>query len=167
MKCPTVYRPEFQREGVLHAIEGLASRKLIHSKSKATEASAADPSEPVHTPKRTTAMEPQDAITVRARVIRFKHLSGHAEGKDDHVAARLRSLAETLGLRASSVEELSSAVKEVSRLISGTLRDVSSFEMRQSGMVEALLTFVSSSDYEGMLYISQWMLRPNQQYSIS
>ena len=151
MKGSALYRPEFQREGVLHAIDGLASRKLVHSKSKSESSTAGESTaEAASTPKKSsTPVDPQDIVTIRARVIRLKYLSGQMEEDDDHVAARLRTLAETLALRESDAMVLQNCVNEVAQLLSGSVRDISSFEIRQSGMVEALLEFVSRSNYDG------------------
>jgi E3 ubiquitin-protein ligase TRIP12 len=154
MKCSSSYRPEFQREGVLRAIDSLASRKLIHSKSKSETSTTETTTEAAPLKRSSVPADPQDVVTIRARVIRLKYLSGHMEGEDDHVASRLRTLAETLALRTNEADVLKSSVEEASQLLSGSMRDISSFEIRQSGMVETLLVFVSRSDYEGKDYPS-------------
>jgi E3 ubiquitin-protein ligase TRIP12 len=114
-KVPAEYMPTFRREGVFHEIETLAARAVASSKSKDKEkdkdvSDVPSPADSVilatqaSTPGGSAAMipgfkklsslslEPDDAITLRARVIRFKHLLGNDHVDGDSAFDTLRRL---------------------------------------------------------------------------
>ncbi len=106
-KAASEYKPSFRREGVLHEIELLSSRALpLKAKEKEADAPAQieQPDVPVavavaaggSASKRMHLLDPEDAYTLRARVIRFKFLSNDAQSEGDSTFESLRHLVETL-----------------------------------------------------------------------
>ncbi|TDL21828.1 hypothetical protein BD410DRAFT_771174 [Rickenella mellea] len=174
-KAAAEYRPSFRREGVLHEIETLASRSLPpkakekdkdkESKDKDADASpsggdqsdAAPP--PVDslpgTSKRShahaAAIDPEDAYTLRARVIRFKYLTVTGDGaqnEGDSTFASLRALVESLGREGAGEEEMRGALRDMSVLFKSAHSSVSSFELLQSGLVDGLLGFATGDRHD-------------------
>lgn len=171
IKLPAEYKPAFKREGVFHEIEALAARTLNSSKSKEKEkekdkdkdasegASPADAGTPAYVPSvaslafapgykklSSLAIDPDDAITIRARVIKFKYLSGDDAEADDDLAAQLGRLVARLGLKDAEEKDLIPALVELASLFASPHTSVSSFELLQSGVVDGLLAFISDSD---------------------
>lgn len=169
-KVPTEYKPAFRREGVFHEADILASRTITSTRSKDKGADK-EPSEapsPADTGvaaampisisvissapyKKLTSltMEPDDAITLRARVIRFKHLGADDSAGSDDLFAKLRRLVERITDNAVSEKELSSALGELATLFGSQHTSVSSFELLQSGVIDGLLQFFSSTERTG------------------
>lgn len=104
------YRPVFRREGIFHEIDTLASRTLISPKSKEKDKDKEVPETPspaesalsTHIPASLISsmpgfkklsqlsIDPDDAITLRARVIRLKHSTDSVQsGLDDVFASSL------------------------------------------------------------------------------
>ncbi|KAG7439758.1 uncharacterized protein BT62DRAFT_998118 [Guyanagaster necrorhizus] len=170
-KVPSLYMPTFKREGVYHEIEGLATRTVISSKIKdkgdkdkeSSETSTPpDMSSAATTPAPTIpgfkkltslSMDPDDAITLRARVIKFKHLSGDDQGDSDVGFDTLRRLVERISSRTSSEKELTEALWELADLFSSPHTSVSSFELLQSGVVDTLLSFATET--EGLVSLAR------------
>ncbi|CAE6417906.1 unnamed protein product [Rhizoctonia solani] len=171
VKAPNVYKPALRREGVLHEIEVLTERPLTtkakeKSESSKSEAAKQDAknegSSPVPEPaserdesprpvipisvKRSssTILDPQDAITLRAKVVRFKYLSGAEENGTDPVFERLRGLLGTLRDPGAAEAELKDALKAVASMF-GTSggASISSYELLKSGLVDGLLQFTT------------------------
>ncbi|KAI0287813.1 hypothetical protein BC826DRAFT_1093244 [Russula brevipes] len=159
-KVPEEYRPAFRREGVFHEVELLADRTLTSSKKKGghndkdkdkdlSDASSAPdlpPPPPISVSPAIVAgipgfkklsslsVEPEDAVTLRGRVIRFRYLTGKESTDADNVFAILRRL-----------KEVNSALKELAMLFTSTHTSVSSFELLQSGVIDGLLQFATES----------------------
>jgi E3 ubiquitin-protein ligase TRIP12 len=176
-KVPTDYMPAFRREGVFHEIETIAAR-LLFSKVKDKDAhkdgrddkdssapQTPEPSSPPHPPSApfatstpgykklaSLALEPEDAITLRARVIRFRYLTG-GDQLDDGLYSTMQELVEKLSSATASEKDLLDALKELANLFSSPDTSVSSFELLQSGVVDALLEFTTR---EGRLGIAIW-----------
>jgi len=93
-------------------------------------------------------IDPQDAITLRARVIRFKYLSGTVE-LEDAVFAQLRSLVAKISDVEASEDILRSGLREIAALFSSPNTSVSSFELLQSGLVDGLLEFATVKERNG------------------
>ena len=179
-KVPTEYKPVFRREGVFHEIDALASRSITASRSKDKEKNDKEISEapsPADTGIPTTigvpisvitsipgymklssfSVEPDDAITVRARVIRFKHLATDDSAGSDDVFAVLRRLVERITDLATTEKELATALGELAALFGSQHTSVSSFELLQSGVIDGLLQFFADTDRAGKrlpLYVS-------------
>ncbi|KAH9172968.1 hypothetical protein EDB89DRAFT_1961917 [Lactarius sanguifluus] len=157
-KIPEEYRPAFRREGVFHEVELLADRTLISSKKKGnnndkekdkdlSDASSAPdlPPPPIPVSPAVAAgipgfkklsslsLDPEDAVTLRARVIRFRYLTGRESNDADNVFATLRRL----------VEQVGNALKELATLFTSAHTSVSSFELLQSGVIDGLLQFAT------------------------
>ncbi|TBU40976.1 hypothetical protein BD309DRAFT_1082383 [Dichomitus squalens] len=169
-KVPTEYKPVFRREGVFHEIEALASRTITSYKSKdkdkntdkdISEApSPGDTGIPTSVPipiavitsipgyKKLSSLsiEPDDAITLRARVIRFKYLASDDSTGTDDVSANLRKLVERITDAAASEKDLATALGELAALFSSQHTSVSSFELLQSGVIDGLLDFFADSE---------------------
>ncbi|CAE6532501.1 unnamed protein product [Rhizoctonia solani] len=173
MKVPNIYKPALRREGVLHEIEVLTERPLT-TKAKEpkegskTEAAKQEPktegSSPAPEPaserdesprpvipisvKRSSSavLDPQDAITLRAKVVRFKYLSGAEESAVDPVFERLRGLLGTLRDPGAAEAELKDGLKSVAAMFgtSGGV-SISSYELLKSGLVDGLLQFTTDS----------------------
>ncbi|KAI0924248.1 hypothetical protein AcW2_005179 [Taiwanofungus camphoratus] len=166
-KVPAEYKPVFRREGVFHEIETLASRNITSSKSKEKDkdkdsdaSSPAEPAIPAHVPisaalaatipgfkkLSSLALDPDDAITLRARVIRFKYLTGDDEADSDDVFATLRRLVEHISDQSASEKDLNTALSELAGLFASPHTSVSSFELLQSGVVDGLLQLVTGEE---------------------
>ncbi|KAH9004468.1 hypothetical protein EDB86DRAFT_2883363 [Lactarius hatsudake] len=167
-KIPEEYRPAFRREGVFHEVELLADRTLISSKKKGnnndkekdkdlSDASSAPdlPPPPIPVSPAVAAgipgfkklsslsLDPEDAVTLRARVIRFRYLTGRESNDADNVFATLRRLVERISDSSASEKEVGNALKELATLFTSAHTSVSSFELLQSGVIDGLLQFAT------------------------
>lgn len=172
-KVPAEYKPVFRREGVFHEIDSLASRTITSSRSKdkdkntdkeTSEApSPADTGVPTSVPipisvitsipgyKKLSSLsiEPDDAITLRARVIRFKHLATDDSAGNDDLFANLQKLVERITDASASEKDLTSALGELAALFGSQHSSVSSFELLQSGVIDGLLQYFAESGQTG------------------
>lgn len=168
IKVPESYKPTFRREGVLHEIETLVQRTLTTSKSKekekdkdkdkeSSESSTPDPpTAPVQSSSAHTipgfkklsslALDPDDAITLRARVIRFKYLAGDEQRDGDKHFEALRRIVERISVRDATEKDLQKALRELADLFTSSHTSVSSFELLQTGVVDGLLQFTTDED---------------------
>lgn len=171
IKLPMEYKPAFRREGVLHELESLSTRTLISSKSKDKDKdkdkdapenvtppdpiamiNAFPPSALVPIPgykKSSLAMEPDDAITLRARVIKFKHLSGEESAEGDDLSKTLQRLVKCITTNDTLEKDLTPALVELASLFASPHTSVSSFELLQSGVVDGLLHFITDTERAG------------------
>jgi E3 ubiquitin-protein ligase TRIP12 len=174
-KVPADYSPAFRREGVFHEIDTIAARPLVAKhKDKDKDArpdtqddkdvSTSQTPEPFNPPSTTSApfftstpgykklsslaIEPEDAITLRARVIRFRHISSGNE-LDDSLCDTLHKLVERLSDPIASENDLIDILKELANLFSSPRTSISSFELLQSGVVDSLLSFTTDEGYSG------------------
>lgn len=105
------------------------------------------------------SLDPEDAVTLRARVIRFKYLAGKENKDGDDAFSVLRKLVERIGEDSRDKDivmggtgggerekELMSALKELASLFASANDSVSSFELLQSGVIDALLQFATDKD---------------------
>ncbi|EJD07256.1 uncharacterized protein FOMMEDRAFT_71851 [Fomitiporia mediterranea MF3/22] len=165
-KAPADYKASFRREGVLHEIETLATRQLPprakdKEKEKVKEENKDEsvppealPSAPISSSaitlvsgsRRPHILDPEDAYTLRARVIRFKYLSNDSQEEADAAFARLRYLVTGLMQKDTSDQQLSETMGSLGNIFASQ-QTVSSFELMQSGIVDALLEFATSKDY--------------------
>ncbi|KAI3602651.1 ubiquitin-protein ligase [Moniliophthora roreri] len=169
-KDPTVYKATFRREGVFHEIEQLSARNLISSKSKekADKDKDKDSSEvasnsdsafstpappPSHAPTipgykklSSMALDPDDAITLRSRIIKFKYLNGDEQEEGDSSLSGLKILVERIDAPNASEEELTQALWDLANLFASPHTSISSFEMIQSGLVDGLLRFTMDTE---------------------
>ncbi|KAF8659836.1 hypothetical protein AX16_001721 [Volvariella volvacea WC 439] len=161
-KMPTLYRPAFRREGVFHEIDLLAERPLASSKPKDKEkdSSESGTSESSNAPAvvpppistlpgfkklSSLSLEPEDAVTIRAKVIKFKYLSGDDE-VDGSGFAHLRQLVERISSSSSTEKEAIEAIRELADLFASPHTSVSSFELLQTGVVDSLLRFATDTE---------------------
>ncbi|RPD53372.1 hypothetical protein L226DRAFT_617463 [Lentinus tigrinus ALCF2SS1-7] len=168
-KVPAEYKPVFRREGVFHEIDSLASRTITSSKSKDkdknTDKETSEAPSPADTGVATSvavpisvitsipgykklsslSIEPDDAITLRARVIRFKHLATDDSVGNDDLFANLRKLVERITDTSATEKDLNSALGELAALFGSQHSSVSSFELLQSGVIDGLLQFFAES----------------------
>ncbi|KAJ6581866.1 hypothetical protein B0H19DRAFT_1370075 [Mycena capillaripes] len=98
------------------------------------------------------SLEPEDAITLRARVIQFKYLSGDDKGAGDGSFGALQRLVERIG-RDGSEKDAAEALHEMAALFGAPHSSVSSFELLQSGVVDGLLQF--ATDVERKLSLAK------------
>jgi E3 ubiquitin-protein ligase TRIP12 len=175
-KVPQLYKPAFRREGVFYEIESIAERSLISSKLKEKEkekdkekAGVKDSAEPpesgtgmVPAPVITApapipgykklsslALDPEDAITLRCRVIQFKYLGGDDETLGDSSFDYLRGLVDRLSSKNAIEKEFIEALWELAALFSSARTSVSSFELLQGGVVDALLAYATDEARSG------------------
>lgn len=158
-----MYQPTFKREGVFHEIESLAQRAVTSSKKEKTstekesDGSAESGSVPPPPPSAPTipgykklnsmSLDPDDAITLRARVIRFRFLANE-EQEEDAGLDTLKRLVEKIS-PSSSEQDLSGALWELAEMFGSPHTSVSSFELLQSGVVDALLRLATESEGQG------------------
>jgi E3 ubiquitin-protein ligase TRIP12 len=172
-KMPEEYKSAFQREGVFHELEILGSRSIISSKptdksedkdkddSVAPSAEATLPrppataaviaaSVPGYKRLSSLSLDPEDAITYRSRIIRFKYLADDTGSSTDGTLGTLKRLAETLSLPSIVESEATTSLDSLARLFCKADSTVSSFELLQSGAVDALMKFATSRDFASM-----------------
>lgn len=151
-KLPSEYRPALRREGVFHEIEVFASRTLSTTKPKDKDvpdlsvtgdvAIYASSAISGHRKHHLFSLEPEDAITLRARVMRFKYSLGKDDGggNGDDSFDDLRRLVKKLSAPDVSEQAMVSTSREFSEHFASE-NSVSSFELLRSGAVEGLLRF--------------------------
>lgn len=151
-KLPSLYKPTFRREGVFHEIETMSERTVTSTKSKDKDKESNESPEPVVQPISTSSipgfkklsslsLDPEDAITLRARVIQFKYLNGDEDKNEDSAFESLRRLVDRISDQNATEKELSEGLWELAELFSSPHTSVSSFELLQSGVVDGLLQF--------------------------
>ncbi|KAJ6514891.1 hypothetical protein C8R47DRAFT_1275714 [Mycena vitilis] len=91
------------------------------------------------------SLEPEDAITLRARVIQFKYLAGDDKDAGDGSFGALQRLVAQLG-RDGSEKDAVEALREMAELFGAPHSSVSSFELLQSGVVDGLLQFATDGE---------------------
>ena len=158
-KAATFYQPAFRREGVFHEVESLAARKLLTSRSKDKardgDREAEQSSDSISAPvipasslpglKKLSSMslDPEDAITLRARVIQFKYISAEQGTEGESSFSQLRELVAKVSVPTATETELAEGLWELAQLFSSPRTSVSSFELLQSGVVDGLLQFAT------------------------
>ena len=173
-KVSQLYRPAFRREGVFYEIEAIGERALLSSKAKekekdkekngekdaseilepgtgnvSTSVTAASVPIPGYKKLNSMAFDPEDAITLRCRVIQFKYLTGEDEAFEDASFDHLRGLLDRLLSRNATERELSEVLWELSGLFSSARTSISSFELLQGGVAGALLSYATEEAYSG------------------
>ncbi len=160
-----MYKPTFKREGVFHEIEALAARTVASSKKEKTDkekdsdasadsSSAPPPSLPSvavipgYKKLNSISLDPDDAITLRARVIRFKFLSNDDQEDADTGLDTLKRLVEKIS-PLSAEQDLTEALWELAEMFGSPHTSVSSFELLQSGVVDALLDLATETEGQG------------------
>ncbi|KAH7913854.1 hypothetical protein BJ138DRAFT_1177757 [Hygrophoropsis aurantiaca] len=158
-KFASEYRPALRREGVFHEIEAYSVRPLASSKSKDKDKEGPDSVESgvisIHSSSAamipgfkklsSLSLEPDDAITLRARVIRFKYSLGQEDGDGNNSFEELHRLVGKLLDTEASEPVLVASLRDFADLFASN-SSVSSFELLQSGAVEGLLRFATDSD---------------------
>ncbi|KAH8832939.1 hypothetical protein DL96DRAFT_1667384 [Flagelloscypha sp. PMI_526] len=91
------------------------------------------------------SLEPEDAITLRSRVIRLKFLSEKDKTEENTAFDQLKKLVIKLGKVDASQKDCVVTLKSLADHFSSVHGSVSSFEMLQSGIVDAVLTFATDS----------------------
>jgi len=172
-KLPSLYKPTFHREGVFHEIETLAERTLNSAKAKEKEkehseaaedgalSSAPVSSVPGFKKLSSMSLDPEDAITLRARVIQFRYLSDKHETDEDGSFDRLRGVVEKISALDSSDQQYSEALWELAELFASPHTSVSSFELLQSGVVDGLLAFATDENRTGMFLKEHFPHKPS------
>ena len=157
-KVPVLYKPTFRREGVFHEIESLAERSLLSSKSKEKETSEAgddtsapNPPVPMSGLKKLSSLslDPEDAITLRARVIQFKYLTDTEDTDEDGAFEHLQRVVERISASNASDPEYLEVLWELADLFASPHTSVSSFELLKSGIVDGLLQFATDETRTG------------------
>lgn len=153
-----MYKPTFRREGVFHEVESLAEKTLLSSKTKEKESSEASedtpaPNPPVPMPGlkklSSLSLDPEDAITLRARVIQFKYLMDQEDVGEDGAFEHLQRVVERISAPNASDAEYLEALWELADLFASPHTSVSSFELLKSGVVDGLLQFAIEESRTG------------------
>lgn len=163
-KLPSLYKPTFRREGVFHEIETMSERTVTSTKSKDKDKESNESPEPVVQPISTSSipgfkklsslsLDPEDAITLRARVIQFKYLNGDEDTNEDSAFESLRRLVDRISDQNATEKELSEGLWELAELFSSPHTSVSSFELLQSGVVDGLLQFAVDERRAGICFL--------------
>jgi E3 ubiquitin-protein ligase TRIP12 len=167
-KLPTEYKPSFRREGVFHEIEVLANKELTTAKpkdkdnSEGPSASDSSAAAPPHSSSATIpgfkklsslSLEPEDAITLRCRIIRFKYIALTDQPEGDSAYEDLRQIVERLSVPDASEKELTDALKTLAELFASPHSSVSSFELLQGGVVDGLLQFATDPQRNGTVFL--------------
>jgi E3 ubiquitin-protein ligase TRIP12 len=165
IKLPFEYKPAFRREGVVHELETLAARTLLSTKNKEKEKDKEGPENvtpvegivppgasiaiPGYKKLSSIAIEPEDAITLRARVIKFKHLTGEETDEGDDLSKTLHRIVASISSKDTPEQDLMPALVDLASLFASPNTSVSSFELLQSGVVDGLLAFVTDCNRIG------------------
>lgn len=162
VKVPALYKPSFRREGVFHEIGTIAARPVTSSKPKtkdkekdsseptSAESGSVSPAPPISVNSisglkklSSLSLEPEDAITLRSRIIQFKHLSSDISHDEDSAFTTLRLIVDRISSQQVTEKELYDVLQELAELFASPHTSVSSFELLQSGVVEGLLQFAT------------------------
>ncbi|KAJ8502395.1 hypothetical protein ONZ45_g11808 [Pleurotus djamor] len=168
LKVPDSYKPTFRREGVLHEIESFAQRITTKARDKekekdkdkdkdTSESSTPDPiPPPAQLPSSHTipgykklsslSLDPDDAIILRARVIRVKYLAGDEQRDGDKHFDALRRIVDRLSHRDATEKDSLKALRDLADLFTSNHNSVSSFELLQTGVIDVLLQFSTDED---------------------
>ncbi len=113
-KAPSLYQPAFRREGVFHEIELLSERNMTIARTKEKEGSDSTEDGPPSNSsivsgfkKSSVTLDPEDAITSRARVIQVRYLSENEDPEHDGAFQSLCSLVQKISAPQSSDREYS------------------------------------------------------------
>ena len=138
---------------MFHEVEVLAERALTTAKPKEKEGTeTGEDSAPSSSSKRSSSsLDPEDAITLRARVIQFKYLTEKNEDDEDGAFTGLKSVVDKITNPDSSDQEYSEGLWELAEHFASPHTSVSSFELLQSGVVDALLQFATEENRKGTL----------------
>jgi E3 ubiquitin-protein ligase TRIP12 len=158
-KLPSLYKPAFRREGVFHEVELLSERMLTTAKAKDKEKEGSEspeegtlsfppPGSGFKKPS-SLSLDPEDATTLRARVVQFKYLSDKEDPGQDDAFQTLCSLVGKISLPHSSDKDYSEALWELAELFASPHTSVSSFELLKSGVVDGLLQFATDENRTG------------------
>ncbi|KAI6126477.1 ubiquitin-protein ligase [Pisolithus croceorrhizus] len=136
-KVPTEYRPALRREGVQEDAPDMSPTPppppmAVHLSSI-----------PGYRKFHSLSLEPEDAITLRARVIRFKYTLSH-EDSDGDSSDEFRRLVAKLSAPDATEQVIIAALKDFAEHLTSN-GSISSFELLQSGAVEGLLRFATDS----------------------
>jgi E3 ubiquitin-protein ligase TRIP12 len=82
------------------------------------------------------SLDPEDAVTLRGRVICLRYLTGKESADADNVFGTLCRLVDCISGPSASEKEVSNAVKELATLYTLLHTSVSSFELLQSGIID-------------------------------
>lgn len=182
-KLPADYKPTFRREGVVFELQTLAARPITSKEKDKDKTSDKDkdkesgadgerapsPAAPASShPVLSAAMaasipgyrklasmsiDPEDAITLRARIVLFRYLSDGTDGSGDGDLDALVLIANVLCNRKADEDQLGSSLKSLVACFAKGESAISSFELLQSGVVDALMVFATSNDYTGTTVI--------------
>jgi len=160
-KAPSLYKPAFRREGVFHEVELLSDRNSTIAGTKEKEGSDSTEDGPSSNSsiisgfkKSSMTLDPDDAITSRAKVIQFRYLSEKEDPEHDGAFQNLCCLVQKISTPQSSDREYSEALCELANLFASPHTSVSSFELLQSGVVDGLLQFATDENRVGRCYSS-------------
>lgn len=167
-KVPHLYKPAFRREGVFYEIESIAERPLLSSrlKEKEKEKDSAESAEPMSLPAPTPSastipgykrlnslsLDPEDAITLRCRVVEFKFLTEDSDVSEEASFDHLRRLVDRLSSKLATEEEVTEALWDLAELFSSAHTSISSFELLQGGVVDALLAYAMEEGRTGKFH---------------
>ena len=94
------------------------------------------------------SLDPEDAITLRARVIQFKYLTDKDNVDEGGAFEHLQRVVEISAPNASDAEYLE-VLWELADLFASPHTSISSFELLKSGVVDGLLQFATDENRTG------------------
>jgi len=169
MKLPVEYKSAFRREGVLHELSAIADQELTtKAKADASTSNAPTPEEGSAPPLPSGSLlrrsgpyiaDSQDSTILRARVIRFKHLSGGGDDgaeTDNGELDTLRAAAKRLATPEIDLKSAKDALRTIADLFGRQASSMSSFEMLKSGLVQELLAFASDETRYSKCAVPSW-----------
>jgi E3 ubiquitin-protein ligase TRIP12 len=96
------------------------------------------------------SLDPEDAITLRARVIKFRYITDNDGVNEDSSFESLKDLVGRLGSPQADEGSLSSTLKSIADLFASPQTSISSFELLQSGLVDTLLQYATGQEAIGV-----------------
>ena len=99
-----------------------------------------------------SSIDPQDAIIIRCRTIRFKYLHSSSHNSADDPLESMLALGRRMAFAQAGEAELRKVMSELAGLFSGggKWQSVSSFELTKSGLIDDLLEFATVEGRKGM-----------------
>jgi E3 ubiquitin-protein ligase TRIP12 len=161
-KLPQVYHSSFRREGVVYEVELLAGQETQAAKTPVVKTEPGehvasideeDGPKPIVLPDLGRARTPStpadlmDANIFRARILGARRTFETADGEQDNAALALHQLellVARLGDDTADEDQLRETMREIASHFNHADGVLSSFELLKSGLVDALLTFVTA-----------------------
>lgn len=100
-----------------------------------------------------TPIDPQDAIIMRCRVIKFKYLNTPTQSQGDDPFEAMQALGRRLAHSQANEIAIRRTLGDIAALFTTSKESISSFELTKSGLVDELLEFATVEGRKGMQYL--------------